>query len=610
MKKRICIVTSEFGKQGGGLSNSVTNFYQMLVDMNFDVSVIISSQSISNNTRAQSCNEIFIDKISISSGGYNSNLQRDLFFRGHLNQSLNSLQYKLPDIIFSFGAGLNGLFASELSSKINCKFVILPRGSELNLAISNAELYYYNKKCLSKASSVISVSNELLERAKEICYSPFCFYKVIPNAINIPTKIFSKEKSFEIFLGTGAKYLNEKKGIFNLIYALSILKQKSSKKIILHLCGFIDEDLKIEYQELINKLNLKMDVKFLGALTRDEFLLEIQRWDIALQTSICEGFSNSIGDAISVGTSFMISNTGYIAEKISEHFPELVFDNLEPEFIAEKIYNAYFNNDINHLCEGAVKIIEHKVSKEYIYSEWKCFIEATLAEVKQKPIAITKENIISLMLHEISHSEFSSVDIPLNNLSELCLTIKQAGYKLCSAEEYFHSENKSNLIICTFDDSYKSVLQLALPILKKYSFTATVFVCPKHIGKTNAWNSKDKIKRIHMSLEELYELKNEGWEIGSHGNEHVSFLRLDEKEILQSAKESKLFLEKHFGSIHSFAYPYGDTSQTIETIVKKHYSNVFTTDKGGTNILLDRHRIKRYLFNEIQSLFNESNRNI
>lgn len=602
MKKRIIIVTSEFGKHGGGLSNSASNLFQLLVDMNFDVEVVISSQS-SNSILEQSNDSIFHNKIAISSGGYNSRLHNDLFFRGHLNNTIFNLKHTIPDLIISFGAGLNGLFASELSSELNCKLVIMPRGSELNLAISNSELNYYNKKCLSKALSVVSVSNELLERAKEIYFSPFCIYKVIPNIINIQNISNIKIDDSKIILGTGSKFLNEKKGIFNLIYALYILNNLSSNKFNLYLCGFIDEDLKDSYQELIEKLKLNQNITFVGPLTRTEFLIEIQNWDIALQTSICEGFSNSIGDAISVGISFMISNTGYIAEQIFEDFPELVFDNLTPESIAEKIYNAYFNNDIKHLCEGAIGIIKHNVSKESIYREWKDFIDVTLSDEKQIPISINTDSVISLMLHEISDTEFSGVDLPINKFTELCFAIKQKGYKLCSAVEYFNSENKSNLIICTFDDGYKSVYKFAFPILKKYSFTATVFVCPKHMGKANDWNPKDKLTRYHMTLDELLKLKEEGWEIGSHGTEHISFHRLDEKEILQSVIESKLFLEKHFGEIYSFAYPYGDTSPIIETIVKQHYSNVFTTNFGGTHVLLDRHRIKRYLFDELQSLF-------
>ena len=98
-------------------------------------------------------------------------------------------------------------------------------------------------------------------------------------------------------------------------------------------------------------------------------------------------------------------------------------------------------------------------------------------------------------------------------------------------------------------------------------------------------------------------LKNQGWEIGSHGTNHISFNRLSKEEILSNLNESKSVLSSHFGNINSFAYPYGDTSPFIEQIVKPRFENVFTTDAGGTHILLDRQRIRRYSFTEIQTLF-------
>jgi hypothetical protein len=64
-----------------------------------------------------------------------------------------------------------------------------------------------------------------------------------------------------------------------------------------------------------------------------------------------------------------------------------------------------------------------------------------------------------------------------------------------------------------------------------------------------------------------------------------------------------VFYQAILASINSFAYPYGDTSPFIEQIVKSQFENVFTTDSGGTHILLDRHRIRRYSFTEIQTLF-------
>jgi len=605
MSKQIVIVTSEFGKQGGGLSNSASKLFKILTGLGFNVQVVISSQSDVNDNLLISDNQKIIhDTVKVTSGGHNKSLQRDLFFRGHIYNVLKILQDTKPDLIIAFGAGLNGLFASELSKKLCSKLVVMPRGSEVNLAISNSELFHYNLECLAQAIALVSVSSELMERTKEIYFSPSCNYKIIPNIIDFKSNnSFSKQNTSEIILGTGAKYLNEKKGIHNLIFALAILNKTSKRKYNLQLCGFIDDDLKKNYQELIRSLKLEQHVNFLGVLNRNEFLIEMQSWDIALQSSFCEGFSNSIGDAISIGKPFIISDTGFIAEQIRTQFPELVFSELTTEGIAKKIHDTFFNKDIVGLCKNAVNTFKGLVSKEVVYSAWKQFLDDVLSTTYIKTIDFNNRNIITLLLHEISDSEFSSVELPKDKFSGLCELVSKAGFKFCSAREYFNAVDKTKLIVCTFDDGYKSVLETALPILKKHSFSATVFVCTDHIGKSNDWNPKDKVKRFHLTLPELLILKNEGWEIGSHGTQHISFHRLDEKEILNSLEYSKSILTESFGNIVSFAYPYGDTSPFIESIVANHYSNVFTTTTGGTHILLDRQRIKRYSFDEIQTLF-------
>lgn len=606
MKIKILIITSEFGKQGGGLSNSATQLANHLCDLGFVVEVVVSSQSLINDDVNQLNLKVIQDTIEVASGGYNPNLQRDLFFRGHLNNVYIQQQKDLPDLIIAFGCGLNGLFASELSKLLKVLLVAMPRGSELNLATSNPDLFHFNQKCFEQAVALVCVSNELMQRAKNIFYNPQVIYKVIPNIINIDEKLFeetNKKSSNEIIIGTGAKYLNEKKGIANLLQAMVLLNQNLKQKFTLHLAGFVDDDLLSKYNEIIKTFHIKSRAKFLGVLNRKQFLDEMQNWDIALQGSFSEGFSNSIGDAISIGKPFMITDTGFVAEQIRTDFPELIFFNSTPESIAEKLSETFFKKDIVKLSAEAATSIKQIVCSEAIILQWKTIIGELLSLQKNTIIQLKNEHIISLMLHDISETNFTGVDLPIEKLEVLCKIVDDNGLQFCSAEQYFSSLEKSRLLICSFDDGYKSVLKFGLPILSRFNFTATVFVCTNHIGQTNAWNPKDKTNREHMTMEELHLLKNQGWEIGSHGTNHISFNRLSEEEILSNLTESKSVLSSHFGKINSFAYPYGDTSPFIEQIVKSQFENVFTTDSGGTHILLDRHRIRRYSFTEIQTLF-------
>ena len=169
-------------------------------------------------------------------------------------------------------------------------------------------------------------------------------------------------------------------------------------------------------------------------------------------------------------------------------------------------------------------------------------------------------------------------------------------YLALNAEERKHS------IVCTFDDGYVGLLHNAMPIMNEFNFTATVFVCTDYIGHRNDWNYKDKELRQHLSIEELYELKKNGWEIGSHGVTHRSLLRLNDEELTMELEESKRILENKFGPITSYAYPYGDYSEYVMKQVRKYYLNAFLLTQGGVFLSVDSLRIRRYYISEIYKI--------
>lgn len=85
-------------------------------------------------------------------------------------------------------------------------------------------------------------------------------------------------------------------------------------------------------------------------------------------------------------------------------------------------------------------------------------------------------------------------------------------------------EERRQWIVCTFDDGYKSLTNEAYKILKRYDFSATVFICTDLIGCDNTWNNKDAVLRKHLNVDDIQKLKDAGWEIASHGVLHKIFL--------------------------------------------------------------------------------------
>ena len=77
------------------------------------------------------------------------------------------------------------------------------------------------------------------------------------------------------------------------------------------------------------------------------------------------------------------------------------------------------------------------------------------------------------------------------------------------------------LIGLTFDDGYADFAEHALPVLRRYGFTATVFVIAGRLGGDNAWDPAGPRKPL-LGADQVRRLAEAGVEIGSHGLQHVS----------------------------------------------------------------------------------------
>jgi peptidoglycan/xylan/chitin deacetylase (PgdA/CDA1 family)/glycosyltransferase involved in cell wall biosynthesis len=594
---RLVIVTSEFGENSGGLSYSCTSLARMLESLGHSI-IIVSSINNNNNGHEN----VIKSKVELSEGGYKKNLKDHLFFRAHSRNVWEVIKNADIDYIIAFGAGLNGLFAADLSRHINIKLIVLLRGSEINLSISDYELREANLYCLKKATMVIALSNELLERAKEIYFDAKVIYKIIPNVVTLPLeqKIPNLNKD-EILLGCGSYHLNEKKGISNLIAMLSYLNHLSHKRFKIEFIGKVDDDLLKNYMTLCHRYKVLNDVIFVGKQEHSEFIDRMRNWNLYVQGSFCEGFANSVADYLSLGKAFILSNSGFIAESIKEQCPELVFDDFVPENMANKLLKLSNNRHLNKIVGTAYRIINHTTNIEKVTSQWDTIF---LPLLRNNPIQVNKmnNNILSVVLHDIDPESYSNIDTPLNVFINFVENVAKAGCKLCSVKQYFSSEDTSKLIICTFDDAYSGVKEFALPVLKQYGFTATIFVCYNYIGKNNDWNLKDTKRRRHLSCDELIQLQYEGWEIGSHGLTHNSLLRLSESDLISELYDSERLLSKLFGTIESYAYPYGDYNDYSKSKSSEAYKYSFALTKGGTIIGIDNHQIRRYFISELNSL--------
>ena len=212
--------------------------------------------------------------------------------------------------------------------------------------------------------------------------------------------------------------------------------------------------------------------------------------------------------------------------------------------------------------------------------------------MKQKPIPI-------LMYHSIAAmpkgTVMRSLHVPPKLFKLQMWILKIIGYQGLSMgelEPYLTGKKKGRVVGITFDDGFKNNLTNALPILKRFRFSATCYIISQKIGGINEWDLDRGIdENPLMNEDEIKQWIGSGMEIGSHSQNHV---RLSESNIETTTKEitqSRLDLESQFNCpVEHFCYPYGSYNNEIIGITKRAgYSTATTVDRGrakfGDNLL-------------------------
>jgi peptidoglycan/xylan/chitin deacetylase (PgdA/CDA1 family) len=170
----------------------------------------------------------------------------------------------------------------------------------------------------------------------------------------------------------------------------------------------------------------------------------------------------------------------------------------------------------------------------------------------------------------------AGINTPVEAFSAHMEYLYQHRYRVIPLDQMVdHIINGSTLnhktLAITFDDGYEDHFLYAYPILKRYSFPATIFLTVKYID--GYWESEraeeGRIKGLCM--EHIRKMQREGLiQFGSHGYSHVDLTGVDSDGRVFEIANSKIYLEDLLGEEVPFiSYPFGAFDQGIKDMVRK-----------------------------------------
>jgi len=123
----------------------------------------------------------------------------------------------------------------------------------------------------------------------------------------------------------------------------------------------------------------------------------------------------------------------------------------------------------------------------------------------------------------------------------------------------------------TFDDGNRSDLEIAAPVLVKYGVSGSFFPCTGRLTMSG-----------YLSEEDVRRLFKMGFEIGSHGVDHVHWTHLDDGALNGEITVSKRVLEDILATkIQTVAIPFGSYNRRVLAALKvAGYTKVYTCDPG------------------------------
>jgi len=337
---RICIITDIYPSRGNLQGIFIHELCRQLVDLNCQVHVVTSTRNSRSSLK-------IIEGVHIHNlNSFHSFLP---FFVQKVIKTVKKYQIDVLHAHFTLPGGLIGAITRKITSK---PLVVTVHGYDITCIrnigyglICNPFLRNIVKKTLKSVDKVIAVSKSVKKMIIQLRIRDSKI-KVIYNGIDLKrfcqsreilerSNILKYKKNWtnkRILLNVGS--LVPVKGQKYLIEAMrDVIKEFPNSMLLI--CG--DGPLKKPLHELVKRFDLQDYVKFMGEIRREDMPLYYAIADVFLLSSLIEGQSISLLEAMAFSKPIIASEVGGIPEIITTGRTGLLIEKQSPKKLAQAI---------------------------------------------------------------------------------------------------------------------------------------------------------------------------------------------------------------------------------------------------------------------------------
>ena len=270
------------------------------------------------------------------------------------------------------------------------------------------------------------------------------------------------------------------------------------------------------------------------------------------------------------------------------------FGDIQPGSLTPQLPIDQFMHDLEKAAHSTAKKVLSELAREDFSP---AVVNARIQRLYESAVFLKRHAawIPVLMYHKVPDQELQSkhkIFVTKNNFEKHLLYFKERGFETITFDEISafrrgeknFSQFPKKPLVLTFDDGYRDNLENASPLLKKYGFTAQLFLLADPQIASNSWDAggNETASEI-LSGTERQQWLTSAFSVGSHGFSHQKITALTGDQALAELAHSKEVLEGEFKKkVPVFAFTYGITVPASEALAEKAgYDYAVNTDSGG-----------------------------